>query len=192
MAWAAGRRDREAVAALRDYPWWLETARELASGCPDGCWEWKGPYARSTPALTGPLGRGLFSARRVLWLALVGAVPARRVLHVVCGDPSCVRPEHCAPVTFGELVRDPDVHTAGARYRRRTTCARGHVLLERPGRCRACVECPQERRQAVRQARQLLGLPGPEYNARYGDGRSAAEAVLAQQGIPTPTKENVS
>ena len=64
----------------------------------DDCWIWSGPL--------DCYGYGVFSysenhqsAHRASWAIAFGPIPAELQVHHVCGEPTCVRPEHLALCT---------------------------------------------------------------------------------------------
>lgn len=67
----------------------------------DGCWIWQKAKTR--------LGHGHLMRDRTWRMAyrdyyesFVGPIPAEIELHHLCGEPSCVNPEHLKPVTRRE------------------------------------------------------------------------------------------
>jgi hypothetical protein len=131
----------------------------------DGCWLWTG----ATDHGYGRHGGG--SAKRAHRLAyedLVGPIPAGMVLDHLChnDDPTCpggvtcrhrrcVNPAHLEPASQGDNIRRGRGITA--EQARRTTCRRGHALLQASG-ARRCRECTAEARERCSQ-RFLSGQP---------------------------------
>ena len=114
--------------------------------CESGCWEWTGAKDRAQ--------YGIFrreQAHRFVFKASGNVIPAGLTLDHLCGNHSCVRPEHLEPVTIGEnILRARKAHTH---------CHAGHLLSgsnmrveSGRRRCRTC------RRDAKRKERatQLL------------------------------------
>lgn len=128
------------------------------------------------------------SARRVMWLALVGPIPHGHVVHPTCGNPRCCRPDHLVSGRFGELWRRPELDATESPWilnARKTHCSRGHELgpgnilpyAARTG-VRACHECLRERNELVRTAARLLGLRWRDYAAEHGLSRAEATRVI--------------
>lgn len=190
-----GRRDGAIVRTLSGRPeWFNEQIVPQLSGYPGaGCWEWAGtlvngrdPQARLPRGAYGPRNAGV-SARRVVWLALVGPIPAGHVLHPACGNARCCNAAHCAAESIAALCRRPEVggRSPWSRNARKTHCSRGHELTPantipyaaRTG-VRACHECLRERNELVRTAVRLLGLRWRDYAAEHGLSRAEATRVI--------------
>ncbi len=108
------------------------------------CWEWMAyrdhlGYGRATRP-----GRGVTVAHRVVYEALVGAIPEGLELDHLCGNRGCVNPDHLEPVTHQENMR---------RALQSPTCKYGHPLeYQRPDRphksCRTCNNAASRRYRA--------------------------------------------
>lgn len=84
---------------------WLKVDR---STC-DGCWTWLGQTNQwGYGHFRRTLGPGLYltvKAHRFAYELVVGPIPAGLTLDHLCGNQSCVRPEHLEPVTNAENLR---------------------------------------------------------------------------------------
>lgn len=86
---------------------------------------------------------GLLYGHRVIYEHFVGPI-AGLVLHHVCRNKRCVRPDHLTAISQGEHVRVESLGGGGVN-RAKTHCPRGHAyggdnLIVYQGRryCRAC------------------------------------------------------
>lgn len=114
---------------------------------PTGCWEWGGS--------TTPGGYGLISVggkrdytHRVVYRAMVGAIPDNYDIDHICRNRSCCCPSHLDAVTRKEnLLRG--FGWAGINARK-THCKRGHAFTpdntRMDGRGRQCRKCDQIRK----------------------------------------------
>jgi hypothetical protein len=123
----------------------------------DSCWFWIGHRRRRG-------GYGSFYFNGVVWAAhrysytfLRGPIPDGLVLDHLCGEPSCVNPDHLETVTLAENSR--------RAKKLRPTCGQGHemagdnVVTRKDGAryCRACFNASQRgRRNKYRAERDLL------------------------------------
>lgn len=102
-----------------------------------GCWLWTGAKA-------GGYSRFLIAGRQrpghiVSYEHFVGPVPPGLQGDHLCRRPACVNPYDIEPVTCRvNLLRGEGVC---ARNARKTTCPRGHALVQVAPRRRRCVEC---------------------------------------------------
>lgn len=109
----------------------------------DGCWEYaastrQGASYRQIQVKVDGLGSVLRYAHRVVYEHVVGAIPTGMQLDHLCGNRTCVNPEHLEPVTPSENTR-----RAASRI---TACPAQHpydaenTALTPDGRryCRAC------------------------------------------------------
>lgn len=94
-----------------------------------GCWLWLGSKNGAGYGTIERDGR-TFMAHRYSYERAVGPIPEGLVLDHLCRTPSCVNPEHLEAVTHGEnILRGREAIADGALpQRRRTHCAKGHVL----------------------------------------------------------------
>lgn len=70
----------------------------------DGCWEWQGARDHGGYGRVG-LGRredGTDVAHRVAYMLCGKTIPEDAVLHHICENPPCVRPDHLQPLTRSE------------------------------------------------------------------------------------------
>lgn len=68
-----------------------------------GCWSWTGANANGT-CPTVHIGGANRSAVRAAWLASGRLIPdGHRVWRSVCANTLCIRPDHCATGTVGEI-----------------------------------------------------------------------------------------
>lgn len=89
-------------------------------------------------------------AHRWAYEQVYGPVPAGKVLDHSCEQKSCVRPDHCVPMTIGQNL--------AWRYVQQMHCTKGHSLadsLEHHGR-RECRTCNRERCKANYHAKKEL------------------------------------
>lgn len=70
-----------------------------------GCWEWKGPRAKTGYGTINVNGMTA-TAHRVAWILVNGTIPPG--LHVLhrCDNPPCVRPDHLFLGTHDDNMRD--------------------------------------------------------------------------------------
>jgi hypothetical protein len=68
------------------------------------CWEWTGSLMTDGYGQKCHGGRYV-AAHRLVYEALVGPVPEGLELDHLCGNPSCVNPDHLEPVTHQENMR---------------------------------------------------------------------------------------
>lgn len=119
-----------------DVPNWL-TGRVVVLD--SGCWQWQGALQPNGYGRIYTAGKDLI-AHRVVYVALVGPIPAGHDLDHIChtrenctGGPclhrSCVNPEHLVPVTHRENIRRGFTGRAG-----KGPCP--HGLLR--SKCRDC------------------------------------------------------
>jgi hypothetical protein len=98
----AGRFVAERTEAER---FWSKVDRSTA----DGCWTWLGQTNQwGYGHFRRTLGPGLYltvKAHRFAYELVVGPIPAGLTLDHLCGNQSCVRPEHLEPVTNAENLR---------------------------------------------------------------------------------------
>jgi hypothetical protein len=122
------------------------------------CWRWTGAksgegygqmplgHPRSGPKSQAP-------AHRFAYELLVGPIPDGHVLHHLCGDRACVRPEHLLAVTPTEHTY---LDTASVYTRAKTHCPQGHPYdyVDSRGRrrCRRCTRAAQRRWQERRRS----------------------------------------
>jgi hypothetical protein len=112
------------------------------------CWEWLGPknqkgYGTIYWALNGRRIEQL--AHRASYRLFVGDISEGAVIHHLCENPGCVRPEHLLLVEAGEHSRQH--RTLGG-----THCKRGHEFtpentLVRKNGTRWCLACSYERKR---------------------------------------------
>ena len=116
------------------------------------CWVWLGAKNQN--------GRGLFrvgqqtsGAPRIAWELEFGPIPEGLfVLHTVCDNPSCCRPEHLRIGTHSENMSERDLKgrtvDCGLRNRKKTRCLRGHLFDQNntrtTSRGRTCKTCHRE------------------------------------------------
>ncbi len=113
----------------------------LVEELPGGCWRWHGS---KTPA------------HRLFFEVATGASLAGRVLRPLCQTRACVNPGHFRSETYREMVAAGD--TPVGRNMRRSTCLRGHSLLDEANVlvsggqrvCRACLRLRVARSRARR------------------------------------------
>lgn len=124
----------------------------------NGCWIWTASLSRGYGQFqldgrrNGPstTARRPIKAHIVSYEHFVGPVPARRELHHLCGDPTCVNPDHLRAVTHAQ-------HGA-AHAKARKRCRNGHPRTPenlRPTKegyyiCRPCHRENERKRRLVR------------------------------------------
>lgn len=119
---------------------------------PDGCWTWmgyrvKGGYGaipRNTQADRANHSSNL--AHRISYELHVGPIPEGLTIDHLCGNPSCVRPDHLEPVTMAENIR----RGKGAN---KSHCTNGHEYTTEntyimPSGFRDCRQCIYDRSRA--------------------------------------------
>jgi hypothetical protein len=122
---------------------------------PDGCWKWTASTTALGYGKLGVSGHGWRPAHRVAYELFIGPIPAGRVIHHVCRNPSCVNPTHLMPTTASEHTYLDDTITR--RKAGQTHCIHGHELDEkntyiRRNGTRHCKKCDANRgRQYYRQ-----------------------------------------
>ena len=131
------------------------------------CWRWTGTKSAD--------GYGYFSvspgsspvlAHRVAYELTRGSIPEGLVVSHLCGNPSCVRPEHLKAQTWRETVLSGRGITADEA--RREKCPQGHpytpenTILDREGK-RHCRECNRVRsREYQRRKKDQLLVVGEQ------------------------------
>ena len=70
----------------------------------DGCWQWTGTRNEAGYGQIGVEGRTMY-AHRFAYEAFVGPIPDGLVVDHLCGDPSCVNPQHLEVVPQATNVR---------------------------------------------------------------------------------------
>lgn len=108
-----------------------------------GCWRWTGRHDRYG---YGRLGRE--GAHRVVYRALIGPIPAGKVVDHLCRVPCCVNPAHLEPVTHRVNVLR-GVSFAAVNYAK-VKCDNGHPYdlvgtYYRPNGHRDCRVCIRAR-----------------------------------------------
>lgn len=69
-----------------------------------GCWSWD--QCRDSNGYGIAKYRGVRQrAHRIFYQIAGGVIPEGMVLHHWCGNPWCVNPDHCSPVTNHENIR---------------------------------------------------------------------------------------
>jgi hypothetical protein len=107
------------------------------------CWDWKACMHHTGYGSVKYRGKNQ-PAHRVLYLLLVGPVPAGLQLDHLCRRTSCVNPMHMEPVTG--RVNTMRGNSFSAVNARKTHCLRGHPFDEanthvRPSGRRLCRKC---------------------------------------------------
>lgn len=111
-----------------------------------GCWTWEGALVDGYGMIDID-GKGR-KPHRLVYEALIGAVPDGHVLDHLCRNRACCNPAHLEVVTDEENKRRG---ASGANNRQKTHCPQGHeytedntIVVLRPDgefrhrRCRAC------------------------------------------------------
>jgi len=126
-----------------------------------GCIEWIGGKSNTGygQIFSGPGSTAKLMAHRWSYEYHTGnPIPAGLEIDHLCGNPSCVNPEHLEPVTHTEnLMRGNSFSAVNAR---RTHCTRGHEFSAdnirwRNGstrECRACIRIREQKRIRPRKA----------------------------------------
>lgn len=106
-----------------------------------GCWEWQAARRRGSGYGIENANGIPTNAHRVGYAMLVGPIPAGLVLDHLCGNTSCVNPDHLQPVTQAENRR--------RQAERQTHCRNGHPLsgpnLALVRVCRTCRDATEQR-----------------------------------------------
>jgi hypothetical protein len=76
--------------------------READRGYASVCWAWEKPVQRDG---YGRSGGGSKTAHRAAYEQFVGPIPKGHVLHHLCGQRDCVRPDHLQPMTRADHLR---------------------------------------------------------------------------------------
>lgn len=114
----------------------------------DGCWLWTAGKARGYGRFCVGVGK-VVQAHAWSYEQARGPVPKGKVLDHTCEQKSCVRPDHCVPMTIGQNV--------AWHFVQQTHCTNGHSLadaLEHHGR-RECRTCNRDRCRVRRQQKEL-------------------------------------
>lgn len=101
------------------------------------CWLWTSRTNSKGYGIVKSKAAGTTLAHRVIWIALVGSIPADVELDHLCRVKNCVNPDHLEPVSRAENAR----RSRGFRPRV-YKCPQGHnihVVGRNSGR--ACNEC---------------------------------------------------
>ena len=115
------------------------------------CWYWLGYKCKKGHGMFRPGNKTLWAHRYAYELS-VGLIPPGIHLHHVCGNPSCVRPDHLQPVTPRQHIEiSPNMISNIAS--RRTHCPQGHAYTDDNTyrydghrKCRTCVLLRVKRR----------------------------------------------
>jgi hypothetical protein len=119
----------------------------------EGCWHWlggvgHGGYGRLYVREVDDTAMTV-AAHRFSYALMVGPIPAGLVVHHVCGEPSCVRPDHLEAVSNRTNVLAGT--SPSALNARKLTCAHGHpfdrVRSDGARACRACRNAEQRTRR---------------------------------------------
>ena len=87
----------------------------------DGCWLWQGGLGKDGYGLLWcPTRRRSIYAHRLSYELTHGSVPEGHVVHHICGNHPCVKPEHLIAVTH-------QLHTLHHPQRSPTHCLQGHL-----------------------------------------------------------------
>lgn len=113
------------------------------------CWVWFGTIDHRGYPQTAKNGKTA-RAHRVIYEALVGAIPEGLTLDHLCRVKACVNPAHLEPVTRGEnTLRGTSPTALNAR---KTVCLNGHPFDRiRPDGARTCRQCRARRGRETRQ-----------------------------------------
>lgn len=122
------------------------------------CWFWLGSTNRSGHGQFS-VGGKMVKAHRWAYEFFVGPIPDGLVIHHLCGNESCVNPDHLKPITARENTLLGN--GAPAKYARATSCRNGHpyteatMFIDYEGyrKCRLCEQITSERH--TEQARRL-------------------------------------
>lgn len=136
----------------------IERFNERYTAEPDGCWTWTGTVTPGGYGLFGASGKNKY-AHRFAYEHHVGPIPEGLEIDHLCGNPSCVNPDHLEPVT----PRENTLRSRGvsAKLAQRTVCDKcgGELTPVAGPRRRKCKTCMsrqlreyRERKRAKRQA----------------------------------------
>lgn len=96
----------------------------------DGCWDWTAYKTKEGYGRIGINGR-LYLAHRVSYEWVKGKIPEGLVIDHLCGNPSCVNPDHLESVTQKENThRGKLVESLKKRSSAQTHCKRGHEFTK--------------------------------------------------------------
>lgn len=132
----------------------------------NGCWVWT---ATRTPPGYGrvSINRSSTYSHRVMYMALVGEVPAGFHVDHLCRNPPCCNPAHLESVTPAENMRRSPIQPSTINALK-TECIRGHPLvgdnlITKAGGGRVCRACRLARQRALsaekKAERVKAGLP---------------------------------
>lgn len=109
------------------------------------CWLWTGQmrkdgYAAFSKWLSEIRIRKCYLAHRFSYIEHIGPIPAGTTLDHLCRNRGCVSPWHTDPVTQKvNVLRGESFSAINAR---KTTCLRGHNMVESPWKSRGGRICP--------------------------------------------------
>lgn len=119
----------------------------------DGCWFWMGFLSQGYGQHCATMhGRSNWRAHRFAWAFWNGPIPDGHLIHHVCHNKACVRPDHLEALT-------PTQHAAkkghGFNVPRETHCKNGHPFSVANTRWkdghRICITCAKEASQRRRE-----------------------------------------